>query len=195
MIKEIIGRKPGDPMKVLDVNLGIWKMLMNTTLRAAVHLGKDCEASLRYLKNHLWKTAGQLFKATEKLVSGQTETAGISVIDFQDLRWISLLHCRACQYSTAKACVFSDSVLCLGTMGDDPAESWKSKIQWYSDNNCFKDLNRIDGQLVEFDWKIFPGLTAMGILNQIQQMMGDLQCESENFTGRIIFMSILNDNV
>ena len=46
------------------------------------HLGIDYEANLRYAKNHLWKTAGQL-------VSGQTETAGISVIDFQDLTWMS----------------------------------------------------------------------------------------------------------
>ena len=127
---------------------------MNTTLRAAVHLGQDYDANLRDVK-----TAGQLFRETEKLVSCQTETAGISVIDFQDLRWMStsLLHSRGYQYSTAKVYVFSDSVLCLGKMGDDPVESWKSKIQWYSDNNCFKDLNRIDGQPMEFEWKIFPG--------------------------------------
>ena len=35
----------------------------------------------------------------------------------------------------------------------------------------------------------------MGILNQIQHMMGELQCEPENFTGRIIFMSMFNDVV
>ena len=35
----------------------------------------------------------------------------------------------------------------------------------------------------------------MGILNQIQQMMGELQCEPENFTGKIIFMSMFNNIV
>ena len=35
----------------------------------------------------------------------------------------------------------------------------------------------------------------MGIRNKIQQMMGKLQCEPENFTGRIIFMSMFNDMV
>ena len=35
----------------------------------------------------------------------------------------------------------------------------------------------------------------MGILNQIQQMMGDSQCEPENLTGRIIVMSMFNDIV
>ena len=96
-------------MKDLDVNLAIWESFTNTTLRAAVHLGKDYDLNSRYVKNHLWKTARQLFIETEKLVSRQTETAGISVIDFQDSRWMStsLLHNRAYQYSTAKASVFS----------------------------------------------------------------------------------------
>ena len=64
-------------------------------------------------------------------------------------------------------------------MGDDLVESWKSEIQWYSDNNYFSELNRIDGQLMEFEWKIFPGLATVVILNEIQQMMGELQCEPE----------------
>ena len=62
-------------------------------------------------------------------------------------------------------------------------------------NDYFSELNRIDGQLVEFEWKIFPGFTTVGILNKIQQMLGELQCEPENFTGRIIFMSMFNDIV
>ena len=41
---------------------------------------------------------------------------------------------------------------------------------------------------MEFEWKIFSGFTTVGILNKIQQMIGELQCDPENFTGRIIFM-------
>ena len=37
-------------------------------------------------------------------------------------------------------------------------------------------FQRIDGQPMEFEWKIFPGFTAVGILKEIQQMMGELQC-------------------
>ena len=48
---------------------------------------------------------------------------------------------------------------------------------------------------MEFEWKIFPGHTAVAILIQIQQMMRELQCEPENFTGRILFMSMFNDIV
>ena len=87
----------------------------------------------------------------------------------------------AYQITNAKAYVFSDSVLCVGTMGDDPIATWKSKIKWYSENNHFKDMNRIDGMPTEFERKIF------------QSLMRDLQCEPENFKGRIIFMSMYND--
>ena len=65
-------------MEDLNVNLAIWRMFMNTTLRAAVHLGKDYDTNLRFVKNYLWKTTGQLVRETEKLISGQTETTGKS---------------------------------------------------------------------------------------------------------------------
>ena len=29
-----------------------------------------------------------------------------------------------------------------------------------------KDLNRIDGESLEFEWKIFPGFTTFGLLEQ-----------------------------
>ena len=66
------------------MNLSLWEMFMNTTLRAAVHLGKDYDMNVRLAKNYLWKTPGQLFRETEKLVSGETETTGKRLINFQD---------------------------------------------------------------------------------------------------------------
>ena len=56
---------------------------MNTTLRAAVHLGKDYDTNMRFVKNYLWKTAGQLIRETEKC---EAETTGISMINLQGLR-------------------------------------------------------------------------------------------------------------
>ena len=122
-------------------------MFMNTTLRAAVHLGKDYDTSLRFVKNYLWKTTGQLFRETEKLISGQTETTGVSLKYCQEKRWVltCLLHSRAYQYAIATVYVFSDFVLCLGKMGGNPVESRKKQIQWYPDNDFLSELNRVDG--------------------------------------------------
>ena len=71
----------------------------------------------------------------------------------------------------------------------------RAKIKWYSENNHFKDMNRIDGVPTEFEWKIFPGITALGLLEKIQKLLTDLQCEPEHFKGRTIFMSMFNDIV
>ena len=48
-------------MKYLNVKLAFCGMFMNTTLRAAVHLGKDYDTNLRFVKNYLWNSLGQLF--------------------------------------------------------------------------------------------------------------------------------------
>ena len=67
--------------------------LRENPLAKTVHLAQDCEANLRYVKNHLWQTAGQLFRETDKLVSGQTESAGMSVIDFKIWGWCRPAYC------------------------------------------------------------------------------------------------------
>ena len=105
----------------------------------------------------------------------------------------SLLCEKAYQITNAKAYVFPDSVLCVGKMGDDPIATWKNKIKWYSENNHFKYMNRIDGEPTEFERKIFQGITTLGLLEKIQSLMRDLQCEPEHFTERILFMSMYND--
>ena len=71
-----------------------------------------------------------------------------------------------------------------------PTATWKSKIKWYSEKNHFKDINQIDGMPTEFERKIFTGITTLGLLEKIQSLMRDLQCESGHFKDRIIFMTL-----
>ena len=183
IVRDIHGREHDDPKEDLDVNMAIWRIFLNATLRAAIHLGQDNEAKLRYMKNHLWNSVQQLFNETGKLISEQTEITGVHTIDFKKLTWMwtSFLCGQAYQYSNAKAYVFSDSVLCVEEMRDDPLATGKSKIKWYSENNHFKEMTRIDGTPTEFGWKIFPGIATLGLLEKIQSLMRDLQCELENF--------------
>ena len=60
-------------------------------------------------------------------------------------------------------------------------------------NDHLKDLNRNDGESMEFEWKIFPGFTTFGLLQEIPIFLQDRQCEPEQFEGNIIFMSMFND--
>ena len=83
IVREIYGREHDDPVDDLDVNMTIWGIFLNATLRAAVHLGQDYEANLRYVKNNLWNSVGLLFRETGKLISEQKEITGVSTLGFQ----------------------------------------------------------------------------------------------------------------
>ena len=110
IVKKIYERTLDDLVSDLDVNEAIWGIFLNTTLKAAVHLGQDYAATLRFVKKHLWNSVGQL---------------------------------------------------------------------------C-----GIDGELIEFGGKYFPGPTSLEILEKIQSLMRDLQCELEHFKDRIICVNV-----
>ena len=46
---------------------------------------------------------------------------------------------------------------------------------------------------MESEWKIVPGFKTGAILKEIQDKMGELQCDPADFKGRIIIMSMFND--
>ena len=49
---------------------------------------------------------------------------------------------------------------CRVPMNDQPVEAWKSRIEWHLETHYLKDLNEIDGEQMEFEWKMFPRLTT-----------------------------------
>ena len=62
MVRKFYGRPSGDPMEDLDVNVAIWGVLMNATLKAAIQLRNNHDVNLRYAKNYFWRSTGQLFR-------------------------------------------------------------------------------------------------------------------------------------
>ena len=103
---------------------------MNTTLQAAVHVGKDYDTNLHYAKNHILDSLGQLFGETERLVCEQSEIlgpetpeiVGLKITELEETTWksISLLCEGTYQITTAKVYVFSDSVHFMCEMRGDP---------------------------------------------------------------------------
>ena len=114
-------------MEDLDVNAIKWRMFMSVTLQAAVHLRKDVPEIYIPSKKQPKRTFKQLFHATEKLIMIRKKLLAIPVIDWQQLVWqrTTLLTDKAVQLATAKTCVLSDSVLCMGGISPD---SVKEKI-------------------------------------------------------------------
>ena len=59
-----------DSMEDLDVNLAIWEMFVNTTLRASVHLGKDFDMNFKICKESSLEHCGTAFQGNRKSWSG-----------------------------------------------------------------------------------------------------------------------------
>ena len=91
----------------------------------------------------------------------------------------------------ANVCVFSDSVLCVGKMREYPYSNheWAYRLSWFKSTQQYRELYGIDGEPLEFEWKVFPGHTTLLILREIQEFLKTL----DHFQGRIIFMSMFND--
>ena len=100
---------------------------------------------------------------------------------------ISLLH--------ATVYVFSDSVLCLGKMNENPQSNiaWEDRLTWFKSSSEYRTLDTIDGEPMEFEWNIFPGFTKLQLCNKVQELLLRLSVTAEKFNGRIIFMSMFND--
>ena len=120
---------------------------------------------------------------TEKLITDQKEIQGISMIDCHQRSWqrTTLSADRAVQLSTSKTYVFSCSVLCMGKTSQNPISARKEKIEWFMNSLQCRELDRIDGEPMEFEWTNFPGFTTMQILAEIQKMLTEIQCELEQF--------------
>ena len=59
--------------------------------------------------------------------------------------------------------------------------------------SSYQDAVGIDGEAIEFEWRISPGFPTLFIFQETQKDCEEKNLQPENFSYRIIFMSMLND--
>ena len=172
---------------------------MSSTLEASVFMGKkylDNLHSIKNTRNNL--TLKQMFDMSEKLIVGQSdEIYGVYTIDWDDssLKHLSLIGAEeVISLSHAKVYGFSDSVLCVGKMNHNPTSNtvWEDKLTWFKSSSQYRALDTIEGEPMEFEWNI-PGFTILQRINRVHEFLSKMSEEPEEFTRRIIFMSMFND--
>ena len=84
----------------------------------------------------------------------------------------------------AKVNVFSDSVLCLGRV---------HQLELITSSQSYRNFDGINGEPTEFEWNIFPGFDTLQLCDKVKDLLSRLGETPENFTGRILFMSMFND--
>ena len=102
---------------------------------------------------------------------------------------------RIINLQRTKVYVFSDSVLCLGKILQNPEsnEAWEQRLGWIISSQSYRNFDRIHGEPTEFEWNIFTGFNTLQLSDQVKSLLYRLGETPENFTGRILFMSMFND--
>ena len=132
----------------------------------------------------------QTFDISEKLIVGQSdEIFGVSPINWVDSSWKYLsLGCdeQVISLSHAKVYGFSDSVLCLGKVNENPQSNyaWEDRLTWCKSSPEYRALDKIDGEPKEYEWNIFPGFITLQLVREVQELLSRLSVSPETFTGR-----------
>ena len=131
------------------------------------------------------------------IVEQSDEIVGVSQISREDSAWkqLSLVNDEeVISLSHAKVYVFSEFVLCLGRVDQNPTSNtvWEEQLGWFKDSPQYRTLDTIDGEPMEFEWNIFPGFTTLQLVDEVQKFMNKMG-DPPQFQGRIIFMSMFND--
>ena len=199
-VRKILDQSSKYAMQDSNKHYLIWRMFISSTLEESVFMGKvysDILHSIKKTRND--HTLKQMFDISEKLIVGQSdEICGVNTIDWVASSWkhLSLIGDeQVIRLSHAKVYVFSDSVLCLGKMNQNPTpnSAWEDKLTWFKSSSQHRTLDTIDGEPVEFEWNIFPGFTTLQLCYKVQEFMSKMSETPEDFTARIIFMSMFND--
>ena len=143
-------------------------------------------------------TLKHMFDISAKLVTEQDEISGLETIGWEKHSWkyLSLIGDeRIINLQRTKVYVFSDSVLCLGKIHQHPDanEAWKKRIEWITTSQSYRDFDGISGEPTEFEWNILPGFDMLQLCGEVKDLLSRLGETPENFTGRILFMSMFND--
>ena len=127
----IMGNDAGDG----EEHSMIWGIFMAVTMESAVFMGKNYQNNCNSIVNTADLTLKQMFDISAKLVAEQDEISGMETIGWDKHSWkyLSLIDDeRIINLQRAKVYVFSDSVLCLGKIHQNPDanEAWKKRIEW-----------------------------------------------------------------
>ena len=122
----------------------------------------------------------------------------METVDWENHSWkylSSIGEERIINLQRTKVYVFSDSVLCLGKICENTQSNnaWEQRLGWFKSSPEYRNFDRIDGELVDFEWNIFPGFNTLQLSDEVKSLLLRLGETPENSTGRIIFMSMFND--
>ena len=128
-VRQKLNRSKDDQMLDQRVSVLIWRSILVTTMKAAIHLGEIYKENLIANRNTNSDGLKTLFDITQRSISKQ-EFEMLKVSTIETGVSSTLLHDKVIKWAEAKVHVYSDSVLCLGRMQGHPEakEMWKAQL-------------------------------------------------------------------
>ena len=171
---------------------------MAVTMESAIFMGKNFQNNRNSIVNTTDLTLEQMSDISAKLVTEQEEISSMETIGWENHSWnfLSLIGDeRIINLQRTKVYVFSDSVLCLGKIHQNPEsnKAWEERIRWIKSSQSSRNFDGIDGEPTEFEWNIFQGIDTLQLCDKVKSLLSKLGETPEIFTGRILFMSMFND--
>ena len=124
---------------------------MAVTMESAIFMGKNFQDNQNSIVNTADLTLKQMFDISAKLVAEQDEISGLETIGWEKHSWkyLSLIGDeRIINLQRTKVYVFSDSVLCLGRIHQNPEsnDAWKKRIEWITSSQSYRDFDGMHGR-------------------------------------------------
>ena len=168
-------------------------------MQAALHTDPSYEKNLELFRNPEFEHIKGLFGITRMMIEGNSEIKNVFPADVASSLGEKsvLLEEQAIKWTKARVYVHSDPVLSLGKLlgPEDAIKRWNDQVSTLKMCHAFRELEGLDGEPIDFEWKIFTGSAALDVLHEIQADLQGKHVMAEDFSDRIIFMSMSNEIV
>ena len=199
-LRAMLNRLPRDEMEGIDKKFSHIGRFMISSVQAAI--GKEYSENLRSIRNTDQKPTVQKIVLRDSNMDSRTKFGDLASvrIEFGISNWEKLFLAKDVVVIKAHEgeglCILW---LCIvrWKMSEYPQSDndWENTLLWFKITEQYKKLDGIDGEPLEFEFRIYPGHTTLQIIQDIKALMRKLTCEPEQFKGRIIVMSMFSDNV
>ena len=124
-----------------------WGLFMSLTMESAVFMGKNYLNNCHSITNTKDLTLKQMFDISTRLVSEQDGISGSETIVWENHSWkyLSLIgEERIINLQRIKVYVFSDSVLCLDKIHENPQsnDAWEQRLGWFKSSPEYRNFGQ-----------------------------------------------------
>ena len=159
-------RPPGDKMEGIGHSSFVWRKFMTLSLHAVIFLGTDSSENLHSTE----------VVRCDSNIDPRTRFGDLGSVRIK-LDYFKLGEAAFGKPQGGHPAHEGKKFMCSLTMHCVLSEYlssniyWENRLSWFQSTPQYRELDGIDGEPLEFEWRMFPGHTTLQILQEIQTLM------------------------